>query len=101
MRHSDAARVDVAALQAVAREYEAVGQIVEGAVRTHLSELAFGGSCAGRAYVSHGAALRAALEQVVVSLRQWSRAAEGIAVALRSSAQHYRDADDAAAGRVG
>ncbi len=101
MGQADAAYVDVGAVRAIAREYESAALIVDGAVQTHLSDLAFGGACAGRAYVAHGVTLRAALDDVVASLRQWSRAASEVAVALRSSADRYQDADARAAGRVG
>ncbi|MGB0971891.1 MAG: type VII secretion target [Mycobacterium sp.] len=101
MRHVDAARVDVGAMRAIAREYEAAALTVEGTVRTHLSDLAFGGACAGRDYFTHGVALRAALDDVVTSLRQWSRAANEIAAVLRSAADLYQDADARAATWVG
>lgn len=94
-------RVDVVAVRTIAREYETAALIVDGAVRTQLSELAFGGGCAGHAYAEHGDELRAALGNVVMSLRRWSRAATEIGVALRSSADRYQDADAYAAGRVG
>lgn len=101
MGQADAACVDVAAIRAIAHEYESAALIVDGAVRTHLSDLAFGGASAGRAYIAHGATFRAALDDVATSLRQWSRASREIAVALRSSADRYQDADARAAGRVG
>lgn len=101
MGYADSARVDVGALRAMAREYETAALIVAAAVRTQLSDLDFGGACAGRAHVAYGVALRAALDDVVASLRQWSQAAVGIAATLRSSADRYQDADARAAGRVG
>ena len=101
MGQAGAARVDVGAVRALAREYETAALIVEDAVRTHLSDFAFGGAAAGRAYVAHGDALRATLVDVVASLRQWSRAATEIAAVLRSSADRYQDADARAAVRVG
>ena len=101
MGQPGAARVDVGALRAIAREYETAAQVVDGAVRTHLSDFAFGAACAGRAYVVHGDSLRAALDDVVTSLRQWSRAAGEVAAALRASADRYQDADARAAERVG
>lgn len=96
-----AARVDVGEVRAIAREYEAAALIVDGAVRIHLGDLSFGGADAGRAYTAHGDTLRAALDDVVASLRQWSRAASEIAATLRSSADRYQDADARAAGRLG
>ncbi len=101
MGQAGAARVDVGAVLTIAREYETAALIVDAAVRTHLSDFAFGGAAAGRGYVAHGDTLRAALDDVVTSMRQWSRAAGEIAAALRSSADRYRDADVRAAGRVG
>ncbi len=101
MGQADAARVDIGAVRAIAREYESAALIVDGAARTHLSDLAFGGASAGREYVAHGDTLRAALDDVATSLRKWSRAASEIAVALRSSADRYQDADARAAGWLG
>ena len=101
MGQPDVARVDVAALNAVARQYEAAADIVDGAVRTHLTGLAFGGAVAGRAHVARGEALHAAVDHVVDQLRQWSRAAAEIAAALRVAADRYAEADARAARRVG
>jgi hypothetical protein len=101
MGQPDGARVDVAALHAVARQYEAAADIVEGAVRTHLTGLVFDGGAAGRMHVAHGDALRSAVDHVVDQLRQWSRAAVEIAAALRASADRYVEADARAARRVG
>jgi len=101
MGQPGATRVDVGALRAIAREYETAALIVDAAVRTHLSDFAFGGAAAGRAYIAHGETLRAAMDGVVTSLRQWSRAAYEVAAALRSSADRYQDADARAAARVG
>ncbi|KUH81578.1 MULTISPECIES: type VII secretion target [unclassified Mycobacterium] len=97
----DASRVDVAALLSIADQYEVVVDIVDGAVRTHLSDLVFDGAGAGRAYVAHGDAVRSAAEDVVGQLRRWSRAAAEIAAALRVSADRYAEADERAARRVG
>ena len=71
---SSRTRVDVAALIGVARQYEAVADIVDGAVRSHLTGLAFDGAAAGRMHVARGDALRHAVDDVVDQLRQWSRA---------------------------
>ena len=101
MRQAEAARVDVAALHAVARQYEAVADIVDGVVRTHLSGLVFDGAAAGCAHVARGDGLRMAVDNVVDQLRQWSRAAAEIAAALRASADRYAEADVSAARRVG
>ncbi|MDZ4266209.1 MAG: type VII secretion target [Mycobacterium sp.] len=101
MGQAGAARVDVGVVRSIAREYETAALVVDAAVRTHLSDFAFGGACAGQAYVGHGESIRAALEDVVTSLRQWSRASGEIAAALRASADRYQDADARAAARVG
>ena len=101
MGTAGAARVDTAAVRAIAREYESAAAILDGAVRTHLSDLDVGGATAGRAYVAHGDAVRAALVAVTMSMRQWSRATMEIAAVLRVSADRYQDADASAARRVG
>lgn len=101
MGQAGAARVDVGAVRAIAREYETAALVVDAAVRTHLSDFAFGGACAGQAYVGHGESVRVALEDVVTALRQWSRASGEIAAVLRASADRYQDADARAAARVG
>ena len=101
MGQPDLARVDVAALHAVASQYEAVAEIVDGAVRTHLSGLVFDGAAAGRVHVARGDALRAAIDRVGYQLRLWSRAAAEIAAALRASADRYAEADAGAARRLG
>jgi ABC-type transporter Mla subunit MlaD len=101
MGQPEVARVDVAALHAVARQYDAAADIVEGAVRTHLSGLVFDGAAAGRAHAARGDAVRAAIDHVVDQLRQWSRAAAEIAATLRASADRYAEADAGAARRLG
>ncbi|MCK0173620.1 MULTISPECIES: type VII secretion target [Mycobacteriaceae] len=95
-----AARVDHAALIAVAGRYEAAAELVDAAVRTHLSALSFDGSVAGRAYSTSGDALRNAVDGVVGSLRDWTRSATGIAAALRRTADQYAEADARAASRL-
>ena len=101
MGTAGAARVDTAAVRSIAQEYQTASSIVDGAVRTHLGDIDIGGATAGRAYVAHGDALRAALFGVATSMRQWSRAASEIATMLRASADRYADADAGAAARVG
>ncbi|BBY17448.1 type VII secretion target [Mycolicibacterium litorale] len=95
-----AARVDGAALVGIAGRYDAAASIVDSAVRSHLSALSFDGSAAGRGYVAHGDALRAAVDDVVVALHTWARSAAGIAAMLRASATRYAQADADAASRV-
>jgi len=94
------ARVDVAALVAVAGHYEAAADAVDTAVRTHLSALTFDGAVAGRAYGARGDALRNAIDDVVSSLRTWAVAATGIAGQMRAAAQSYTEADARAASRL-
>jgi hypothetical protein len=101
MGDPDAARVDIGALLGVAREYDAVADTVDDAVRSHLSGLAFDGASAGRVHVARGEAVRTAIDDVVAQLRGWARAATEIATALRVSADRYAEADSRAAQRVG
>ena len=100
MGQPPAARVDVAVLRAVAREYEVAAGIVDAAVRTHLAGLTFDGATAGRAHAARGDALRTALDHVVDQLRGWARAATEIGAALRASADRYAEADISAAQRM-
>jgi hypothetical protein len=100
MGQADVARVDVPGLLGVARQYQVVADIVDGAVRTHLSALEFDGARAGRAYGAHGDAVRTRVDRLVSQLLQWSRACAEIAAALRASADRYADADARAARRV-
>ncbi len=95
------ARVDTAAVRAMAQEFGAAASIVDDTVRKHLSHFDFGGATAGRAYIRHGDVLRASLFGIATSLREWSRAAAEIATVLNVSADRYDDADAAAATRVG
>lgn len=101
MGQPEVARVDVAALHAIARQYEVAADIVDGAARTHLTGLRFDGATAGRMHAARGDAVRTAVGGVVDQLRQWSRAAAEIAAALRASADRYAEADARAAGRLG
>ncbi|MEZ0340076.1 type VII secretion target [Mycobacterium sp. pV006] len=101
MGTTDAAHVDVAAVHAVAREYEAASSLIDAALRNHMSALTFGGATAGQAYAAHGDALRDALHGLTVGLREWSRAAAEIAAVLHAGADRYRHADLAARERLG
>jgi uncharacterized protein YukE len=101
MGETDAVRVDVAALLSVARQYQAVADHIDAAVRTHLTGLVFDGAAAGRAYVGHGESLRTAVDEIVNQMREWSRASAEIALTLRASADQYAEADARAARRVG
>jgi len=84
-----------------ARQYDAAADIVDTAIRTHLTGLRFDGAAAGRMHTAHGDALRLAVDDVVARLRQWSRAATEIAVELRACVDRYVDIDSAGARRLG
>jgi len=101
MGQHNVARVDVLAIYGAARGYDTTADIVDAAVRTHLTGLAFDGGTAGRDHVASGDAVRMAVDDVVDRLPQWSRAAREIAAALRASADRYTDADARAANRLG
>ena len=101
MGQPEVARVDIAALHAVAHQYDTVADVVDSAVRRHLTGLTFDGAVAGRAHAARGDSLRAAVDHVADQLGQWSRAAAEIAAALRASADRYADADANVAGRLG
>lgn len=95
-----AAHVDGAALVRIAAQFDSTANIVESVVMANLSALSFDGSAAGRDYAAHGEAFRAAVDDVVVALRGWTRSAAGIAAELRASAARYAQADADAASRV-
>ncbi len=101
MGELDVARVDVASVRDAARQYDAAADIVDSAIRTHLTGLRFDGAVAGRAHAAQGDALRLAIDDVVDRLHQWSRAATEIAAQLRSCADRYVDADARSARRIG
>ena len=101
MGQPNVAYVDTAALRSIANQYEVAGELIDTAVRTQLSRLAFDGATAGRAHVAAGDALRCRLDDVVDRMRQWSRAATEIAAALRRSADRYAEADARSSGRLG
>lgn len=84
-----------------ARQYDIAADIVETAIRTHLTDLRFDGWAAGRIHAANGDALRIAVDDVVDRLRQWARAAAEIAAELRSCADRYVDVEDRGAQRMG
>lgn len=86
-------RFDSGEVRKVADQFAGAAELVDDAVRNHLSRLIFDGSCAGRAHVARGAAVRAGLDRLAVELAQWSRAAAEIAAALRCGEERYTDAD--------
>lgn len=93
--------VDAAAVRAIANQFNASAELIDGAARTHLATLAFGGATAGRAHIAHGDALRAELVRLAAALSQWSRAAVEIAVTLRTTSDRYADAELRSAARLG
>lgn len=94
-------RVDVAALRAVARQYDVAADLVDTAVRMHLSRLMFDGATAGRVHTASGDALRVAVDDTADQLRRWARSATEIAAVLRLSADRYAETDARAAVRIG
>jgi Excreted virulence factor EspC, type VII ESX diderm len=94
------AGIDVAAVRAVADQFDAAADLVDRAAGDHLARLAFGGATAGRAHVARGDALRVGLQRLTAEFSQWSRAAAEIAVALRAGAGRYADAELYAAARI-
>jgi hypothetical protein len=102
VRHNAFARtgVDVGAVHGVADQMRGAAELIDAAVSDHLAGLAFSGATAGRAHTARGDALRAQLDQLVAQVSQWSRASVAIAVALRSAAERYADAELYAAARI-
>lgn len=100
MGESNTVRVDAATLQGAAHGYRAAAEIVNTAIRTHLSTLTFDSSTAGRAHAARGGALRAAVEEAVDHLRRWSAASTEIAAALQTTADRYSQADIRAGRRL-
>ncbi|AEV71242.1 Protein of unknown function (DUF2580) [Mycolicibacterium rhodesiae NBB3] len=101
MGERDVSRVDVAALLAVAGEYDAVADAIDAVVRTHLAGLQFGGAVAGRMHVARGEAVRVGIDGIVDRLREWARASAEIASTLRATALRYDEADIRAGRLVG
>ena len=90
-------RLDSYELRVVADRFSAAADAVGDAGRNHLSHLIFGAACAGRDHAADGEAVRSGLDRLAAEVAQWSRAAAEIAVALRSGAERYTDADRYAA----
>jgi hypothetical protein len=97
----DFARVDVQAVLDAARHYESAADMVDAAVRSHLTGLRFDGAVAGRVHAAQGDALRRALDDLASGLQQWVRASAEVAAELRSSATRYVDIDAHSARRLG
>jgi Excreted virulence factor EspC, type VII ESX diderm len=98
---SDVARVDFAAVLDAAGQYDAAADIVDTAIRTHLTGLRFDGAVAGRMHTANGDGLRLAIDDVVDRLHQWARAAAEIAAELRACADRYVDVDIRGSRRLG
>lgn len=101
MGEPDIARVDVAAVLDAARQYDAAADILDTAIRSHLTGLRFDGAVSGRMHAAQGDALRAAVEHVVDRLHEWMRANTEVAAELRSCAYRYADVDIRGARRIG
>ena len=98
MGNTHTARVDVAALDAVADRFDDAAGLIEQAARHRLT---FDGATAGRAHTADGERLRSALDATLSDLTMWARATAEIATALRLGARRYRDADRSAAAGIG
>ncbi|MHA3023452.1 type VII secretion target [Mycobacterium sp. BMJ-28] len=96
-----AARIDTAAVLGAACRYDTAAELLDTALRSHLTRLSFDGTRAGRSYADSGDAVRAAVEGTCARLADWSHAARQIAALLRTSVQNYADADVHAARRLG
>lgn len=101
MGQPDAARVDIGALLDIAGRFDAVADQLDGVARTHLSQLGFGGTAAGRAHVARGEAVGVALVTLGDDVRMWARACAEIASAMRGSADRYVLAEAGAAAGLG
>ncbi|MCV7227357.1 type VII secretion target [Mycolicibacterium komossense] len=97
MGERDSARLDVAAVRAAAERFDGVADDLQRVARIPLT---FDGPTAGRAHGADGAALRAALDQIIGDLAVWARAAAEIATGLRAGADRYVDADLGATARI-
>lgn len=93
-------QIDAPATLRVANQFAMAADFIDRAVSDHLGRLAFGGPAAGRAHTARGDALRVEVARLVALVSQWGRASAEIAVALRSSAERYADAELYAAARI-
>jgi hypothetical protein len=101
MGERDAARVDVMAVLDVARGYDAIADMIDAVLDTHLAHSSFDGAVAGRAHAARGDAVRNAIGQLADQLLTWSRASAEIGSALRVSADGYAGVDALGARRLG
>jgi hypothetical protein len=90
----DTARVDVAEVRDAADQFDASADILDAAIREHLSHLGFSGATAGRAHVARGDRLHAALGQLNDGMIQWSRASAEVTAALRATADRFARSED-------
>ncbi|MET0700827.1 MAG: type VII secretion target [Mycobacterium sp.] len=97
MGEQQSARVDTAAVRAVADRFDAAADQLDRVARTPLG---FGGLTAGRAHAVAGEELRLQMQRASDDLAAWARAAAEIAAGLRAGAGHYLDADRDAAVRI-
>jgi len=89
-------RVDTAALRTAAQRFDFAADLLAGA---SLRRLQFDGGVAGRVHAVHGDVLRSALDRLAAEVAQWSRAAEEVACALRTTTDRYGDAELRAAAQ--
>ena len=101
MGERDAARVDTGVLLDVAGRYDAVADGLDGAARTQLARLSFGGAVAGRTQAAAGEALRSAVDALGDDVVIWARSSIEIASAIRTSADRYLTAEARGAARLG
>ncbi len=85
--------IDSDAVRSVARRYGSAADLLDGAVRSHLSELRFTGSTAGRAYRAEGDELHTALVRLAIGVEQWSRSSAEIAAVLHVDSDRQVQAD--------
>ena len=101
MGERDAARVDTGVLLDVAGRYDALSDALDGAARTHLARLSFGGAVAGRTHAAAAEALRSAVDALGDDVLIWARSSIEIASAIRTSADRYLTAEARGAARLG
>jgi hypothetical protein len=101
MGQRDAASVDIGAVLAAAGRCDHVAVLVNDALRTHLTQLSFGGAVAGRSYAARGEAVRGSVDQLGDDMRTWARACVEIASCLRASAAGYVTAEARGTARLG
>lgn len=96
----ESARMDAAAVLAIARRYDDTAERVDAALRRCQAALGFTAARAGREYTDSGAQVRKSVDETIGALRGWSRSCLDIAAQLRLSADDYAQIDDRAARRI-